>query len=149
MKKLIVATRGSRLALAQTHIVCRLLEEAEIGGEAMIALLGQDHPGGFIPPAGKWGAQAVQVSELDQLPVFLHQGGLLRHFPEFLRRKFRDIELVAEGAEHGGDAAGAQGLHAAELLIWHPGDMGSHAGHRVDNARPVLDRHPFHGIGIV
>ena len=33
MKKLIVATRGSRLALAQTHIVCRLLEEAGVETE--------------------------------------------------------------------------------------------------------------------
>ena len=64
MKKLIVATRGSRLALAQTHIVCRLLEEAGVETEIRTITTAGDRD--RIHALVKIGGRGIFVREIER-----------------------------------------------------------------------------------
>ena len=64
MKKLIVATRGSRLALAQTHIVCGLLKEAGVETEVRTITTAGDRD--RIHALVKIGGRGIFVREIER-----------------------------------------------------------------------------------
>jgi len=67
-----------------------------------------------------------------------------------LRRRGRfQIQLIAEGAAHGHEGAGANTGVVAGDVVGHGGHVGPHATGRVSHRCAVLDLHAHQGISVV
>ena len=105
MKKLIVATRGSRLALAQTHIVCGLLKEAGVETEVRTITTAGDRD--RIHALVKIGGRGIFVREIER-ELLSGEADIAVHSAKDLPYQLAQ-GLVIAGTPPGGGSPGCPG----------------------------------------
>ncbi|MGP2527630.1 hydroxymethylbilane synthase [Acidaminococcus sp. LBK-2] len=112
MKKLIAATRGSRLALAQTYIVCRLLEEAGVETEIRTITTAGDRD--RIHALVKIGGRGIFVREIER-ELLCGEADIAVHSAKDLPYQLADGLLIA-GTPKAADPRDALILPAGKSL---------------------------------